>query len=106
MEKSRGFLSRSLFIRLMVAIRRSLLPRRVCGGEFDVRLLDLAIQQEQYWGVEARRNGEKQEFLSRSLFIRLISYQCGCAVKIDVWLLDLAIQQERFWDSGRGGSLT
>ena len=28
--------------------------------EIDVWLLDLAIQQEQYWGVEARRNGEKQ----------------------------------------------
>ena len=35
--------------------------------------------------------------LSRSLSIRLISYQCGCAVKIDVWLLDLAIQQEQYW---------
>ena len=25
-----------------------LVPRRVCGGEFDVRLLDLAIQREQF----------------------------------------------------------
>ena len=37
-----------------------LLPMRVCGGGFDERLPELAIQQEQYWGVEARRNGEKQ----------------------------------------------
>ena len=28
--------------------------------EIDVWLLDLAIQQERYRGVEARRNGEKQ----------------------------------------------
>ena len=31
-----------------------------CAVKIDVWLLDLAIQQEQYWGVEARRNGEKQ----------------------------------------------